>query len=45
MTYLHDKDEAYAIEIRNLKILDEPFIPDGIQVLQSYKYIDFDLNY
>ena len=42
--YLHDLDEAYAIEITNLKTFDEPFIPDGIKAPQSYKYIDFDLK-
>lgn len=41
--YLHDLDEAYAIEITNLKIFDEPFIPDDIKAPQSYKYVDFDL--
>ncbi|MBE6496516.1 MAG: hypothetical protein E7Z78_08755 [Methanobrevibacter thaueri] len=41
--YLHDKDEAYAIEITNLEVYDEPFIPEGIQAPQSYKYIDYDL--
>lgn len=45
MTYLHDKDEAYAIEIVDLKIFDEPFIPEGIPVPESYTYIDYDLNY
>ena len=42
--YLHDLDEAYAIEITNLKIFDEPFIPEGIKAPQSYKYINFDLR-
>ena len=41
--YLHDKNEAYAIEITDLVILDEPFIPDDIQAPQSYKYIDHNL--
>ena len=41
--YLHDKSEAYAIEITDLVIFDEPFIPDGIQAPQSYKYIDHNL--
>ena len=44
ISYLHDLDEAYAIEITNLKTFNEPFIPDGIKAPQSYKYIDFDLN-
>ncbi|MBQ6628292.1 MAG: hypothetical protein IJH65_05680 [Methanobrevibacter sp.] len=43
LNYLHDKDEAYAIEITNLKIFEEPFIPKGILAPQSYKYIDYDL--
>ena len=42
--YLHDLDEAYAIEITNLKTFDEPFIPEGIKAPQSYKYINFDLK-
>lgn len=42
LSYLHDKEEAYAIEITNLKIFDEPFIPEGIRAPQSYKYIDYD---
>ena len=33
----------YAIEITNLKIFEEPFIPEVIQAPQSYKYIDYDL--
>ena len=41
--YLHGKDEAYAIEITNLEVYDEPFIPEGIRAPQSYKYIDYDL--
>ena len=41
--YLHDLDEAYAIEITDLKTFDEPFIPEGIKAPQSYKYVDFDL--
>ena len=41
--YLHDKSEAYAIEITDLVIFDEPFIPEGIKAPQSYKYIDYDL--
>ena len=41
--YLHDRDEAYAIEITGLTIYDKPFIPKNIQAPQSYKYIDFDL--
>ena len=44
LSYLHDKDKAYAIEITNLKIFDEPVIPEGIKAPQSYKYIDYDLN-
>jgi predicted transcriptional regulator len=43
LDYLHDLDEAYAIEITNLKVYDEPFIPKDIKAPQSYKYIDFDL--
>lgn len=43
LDYLHDKDEAYAIEITNLEILEKPFIPDGILPPQSYRYIDRDL--
>ncbi len=43
LDYLHDLDEAYAIEITNLKIYDKPFTPDNIKAPQSYKYIDFDL--
>ncbi|WP_298500833.1 hypothetical protein [uncultured Methanobrevibacter sp.] len=43
LNYLHDKDEAYAIEITNLKIFEEPFIPEGINAPQSYKYIEYDL--
>lgn len=42
--YLHDLDEAYAIEITNLKTFDEPFIPEDIKSPQAYKYIDFDLK-
>ncbi len=41
--YLHDLEEAYAIEITNLKTFDDPFIPEGIKAPQSYKYVDFDL--
>ena len=43
MAYLHDKTEAYAIEITDLVILEPPLIPKGIQAPQSYKYIDYDL--
>ena len=43
MHYLHDKTEAYAIEITDLVILETPLIPEGIEVPQSYKYIDYDL--
>lgn len=43
LTYLHDKDEAYAIEITDLKIYDVPIIPEGIQAPQSYKYINYEL--
>lgn len=43
MAYLHDKTEAYAIEITDLVILETPLIPEGIQAPQSYKYIDYDL--
>ena len=42
--YLHDKSEAYAIEITDLVIFDEPFIPDAIKAPQSYKYIDYEYN-
>ena len=41
LTYLHDKDEAYAIEITNLKILT-PFKPENISAPHGYKYIDYD---
>lgn len=41
--YLHDKSEAYAIEITDLVIFDEPFIPEDLKAPQSYKYIDYDL--
>ena len=44
MDYLHDKDEAYAIEITDLKIFENPFVPEGIKAPQSYKYINNDLN-
>ena len=44
MDYLHDKDEAYAIEITDLKIFEKSFIPEGIKAPQSYKYINNDLN-
>ena len=44
MDYLHDKDEAYAIEITDLKIFKNPFVPEGIKAPQSYKYINNDLN-
>ena len=44
LDYLHDLDEAYAIEITNLKTFNEPFIHDDIKAPQSYKYIDFDLK-
>lgn len=43
LSYLHDLEEAYAIEITDLKIYDTPFIPDDIKAPQSYKYIDYDL--
>ena len=43
LTYLHDKDEAYAIEITNLKILT-PFKPENISAPQGYKYIDYDFE-
>ena len=43
LSYLHDLNEAYAIEITDLKIFDTPFIPDDIKAPQSYKYIDYDL--
>ena len=43
LSYLHDLNEAYAIEITDLKIYDTPFIPDDIKAPQSYKYIDYDL--
>ena len=36
-------DDTYAIEITNLKTFDEPFIPEGINAPQPYKFIDFDL--
>jgi predicted transcriptional regulator len=41
--YLHDKEYGYAIEITDLKIFEEPFIPKGIAAPQSYKYIEYDL--
>lgn len=44
MSYLRDKDEAYAIEITNLEIFEKPFVPEGIKAPQSYKYVDYDLN-
>ena len=43
LDYLHDKDKAYAIEITDLEVYDEAFIPEDIQAPQSYKYIDYDL--
>ena len=43
LSYLHDLNEAYAIEITDLKIYDTPFIPEDIKAPQSYKYIDYDL--
>ena len=42
LNYLHDKEEAYAIEITDLEIFDEPFSPEGIAAPQSYKYIEYD---
>ena len=32
-----------SIEITDLKIFEEPFIPEGIAAPQSYKYIEYDL--
>jgi type I restriction enzyme S subunit len=43
LSYLHDLNEAYAIEITDLKVYDTPFIPEDIKAPQSYKYIDYDL--
>ena len=42
LSYLHDKEEAYAIEITELHIFEIPIIPKDIQAPQSYKYIDYD---
>jgi predicted transcriptional regulator len=44
LTYLHDKDEAYAIEITDLVIFETPIKNEDIPVPQSYQYIDFDLR-
>ena len=42
LNYLHDKKEAYAIEITELHIFETPLNPKVIQAPQSYKYIDYD---
>lgn len=43
LSYLHDKEEAYAIEITNLHVFETPIMPENIRAPQSYKYIDYDL--
>ncbi len=40
--YYKGRGTAYAIEIKNLRIYDEPKeLPKGILAPQSYRYVDF----
>lgn len=44
LSYFHDLNEGYAIEIKDLVIFDKPITDSNIKAPQSYKYIEYDLN-